>query len=49
MKIDGGLTFSSNIFLRMVEDLQPDKNDKVFFDNWFTSIDLVYELAKKKI
>lgn len=49
MKIGGDLTFSGNVVLRMVHNLLPEKNYKVFFDNWFTSADLVAELAKKKI
>ncbi len=49
MKLDGNLSFSCNVALRMVKDIQPDNNYKVFFDNWFTSADLLDELAKNKI
>ena len=49
MNLGGNLSFSGNVVLRLVQDLTPNRNFKIFFDNWFTSVDLVHELSKKKI
>ena len=49
MNLGGNLSFSGNVVLRLVQDLKPNCNFKVFFDNWFTSVDLLHNLSKKKI
>ena len=49
MNLGGNLSFSGNVVLRLVQDLKPNCNFKIFFDNWFKSVDLVHELSKKKI
>lgn len=35
---------SSNIVLKLVETIPRDKNYKLFFDNWFSSLQLFFEL-----
>ncbi len=37
---------SSNVVLRMIRDLPRNRNHRVYFDNWFTSLPLVHHLAK---
>lgn len=41
MKIPGILGISGNIVLWLLRNLEDHKNLKVYFDNWFTSVDLV--------
>lgn len=43
------LVTSSNVVLRMTQTVPENLNYKVFFDNWFTSIDLVTAMDKKGI
>ena len=38
MKLPGDLNVSANIVLRLVEKLPNDKNSKLYFDNWFSSV-----------
>ena len=40
---------SSNIVLRLAQNIPSNKNYLLYFDNWFTSIPLVCELANRKI
>lgn len=49
MKLEGNFSISGNIVLRLVRNLPEDKNFKVYFDNWFTSVDLVAALAEKHL
>ena len=41
MKLPGSLGISGNIVLWLLRNLEEHKDFKVYFDNWFTSVDLV--------
>ena len=43
------LEASANIVFRLVSVVKPDVNYIVCFDNWFTSLTLFVELAKRSI
>ena len=49
MKLPGDLSVSANVVLRLVEKLPNDKNFKLYFDNWFSSVDLVFLLKERSI
>ena len=49
MKLPGDLSVSANVVLRLVEKLPNDKNFKLYFDNWFSSVDLVSLLKERSI
>ena len=40
---------SSNIVVRLSKIIPADKNQLLFFDNWFTSVPLICHLAKSKV
>lgn len=40
---------SGNIVLRLASTIPDNQSHKLFFDNWFTSVDLQVTLQKKKI
>ena len=40
---------SSNIVVRLSKIIPADKNQLLFFDNWFTSVPLICDLAKSKV
>ena len=40
---------SSNIVVRLSKIIPVDKNQLLFFDNWFTSVPLICHLAKSKV
>ena len=44
-----GLGIGCEVVLKLAECLPKDKNYKLFFDNWFTSLPLLVELKKKGI
>ena len=44
MKLPGSLGISGNIVLWLLRNLEEHKDFKVYFDNWFTSVDLVKAL-----
>ena len=41
MKLPVSLGISGNIVLWLLRNLKEHKDFKVYFDNWFTSVDLV--------
>jgi len=51
MPIEGypDLDASSNIVLRLSQVVQPNMNHIFYFDNWFSSVNLLVQLAKKEI
>ena len=49
MKLEGDLGISGNIVLRLTKDLQSNKDHKVYFDNWFSSVELVKTLKGRGI
>ena len=44
MKLPGNLGISGNVVLWLLRNLEDHKDFKVYFDNWFTSVDLVKAL-----
>lgn len=46
---DFGLGISGNIVLELAETLDINKRYKLFFDNWFSSVDLVDKLSQRNI
>ncbi|CAK8678001.1 unnamed protein product [Clavelina lepadiformis] len=49
MKLPGNLGVAGNVVMRLVNNLPEDKNFKVYFDNWFSSVDLVCLLKQQNI
>jgi len=51
MPIEGypDLGASTNIILRLSQVVQPNMKHIFYFDNWFTSVNLLVQLAKKEI
>ena len=44
MKLPGSLCISGNIVMCLLKNLEEHKDFKVYFDNWFTSVDLAKAL-----
>ena len=49
MNLPGDLGVAGNVVMKLVKNLPPNMNFKVYFDNWFSSIDLLCLLKKKSI
>ena len=49
MNLDGEFGISGNVVLRLVQNLNSQDNFKVYFDNWFSSIDLICSLKIRNI
>lgn len=49
MKLPGNLGVAGNVVMKLVENLSENKNFKLYFDNWFTSVDLVCLLKQQSI
>ena len=49
MKLPGNLGVAGNVVMTHVENLSKNKNFKLYFDNWFTSVDLVCLLEQQSI
>ena len=49
MKLDGDLGISGNMVFRLTKDLEENKDFKVYFDNWFSSVELVKTLKERGI
>ena len=48
MKLPRNLGVAGNIVIKLVENLPDDKNSKFYFDNWFSSVDLLCMLKQQK-
>ena len=49
MKLEGDLGTSGNIVLRLTKDIEGNRDHKVYFDNWFSSVELVKTLKDRGI
>ena len=49
MKLEGDLGISGNIVLRLTKNLADHKDYKMYFDNWFASVQLVEMLKERGI
>ena len=49
IKLPGDLSVSENVVLKLVEKLPNDKNIKLYFENRFSSVDLVSLFKERSI
>lgn len=49
MKLEGDLGISGNIVLRLTKNLADHKDYKMYFENWFASVQLVEMLKERGI